>query len=367
MSDLREALSKAMQGKQVENVIDEDESVIDKPNEDELQANADEGMFGESDDSGDGENDKLQASDGDSEDELADRLNDKPETKKDSDAAPAEPKQGDATSKSKDKPPVGWTPENREHWAKLPQGLKEQISKREKEVNQVLQDSSNARRFSQDFSKTIQPFQSLMIAEGATNPIQAVDALLRTAATLKMGSKQQKAERIAQLVRHYSVDIGELDNVLAGGPQQHSQNKPNDIQAEVERLVAQRLAPYEQQQQQQRQQQQQAIQQKAAQGIQAVAQEEFFNDVRLDMADILEVASRRGVQMTAKEAYDRAVQLNPEIQRVVSQRKNQGLQDKRNAASSIRGNRSGVAQDGGDKSLRELLEATWVETSSGRM
>lgn len=367
MSDgLREALSKAMEGKEVENVIDEGDSVIERPTDDEMQANADDGMFGEQSDEGEQSDDGVKASDEDSEDELSERLNDDSKAKKDSGEAP-EGKQGDATNdKAKDKPPVGWTPENREHWAKLPQGLKAQITKREQEVNKVLQESSNARKFTQEFERTIAPYQSMMAAEGATNPVQAVNALLQTAATLSMGSKVQKAERIAQLVRHYSIDIEALDSVLAG-EQVQQKNDPKSIEQEVERLVNQRLAPYQQQQQYAQQQAQQEQRAKAQQAIAEVQQREFFNDVRLDMADLLEVASRRGIQMTAADAYDKAVALNPEIQSVLQSRKQNNLDGKRNAASSIRGNRSGVADAGGSEDLRSLIEASWNQANSGRM
>jgi hypothetical protein len=50
------------------------------------------------------------------------------------------------------------------------------------------------------------------------------------------------------------------------------------------------------------------------------AKAEFLDDVREDMADLLEGAARRGVALTMEEAYDRACHMNPDIRRVLQQR-----------------------------------------------
>jgi len=348
MSELREALEHAMSGKEVENVVTEENSTIDRP---------DTGMMG---DEGK-EADAPQAKE-DGRVELGDENpEEKPKAEatddKDSGEPPAE-KQGDVKSdKTNDKPPVGWTPENREQWAKLPDAVRKQISKREVEVNKLLQDTSNARKFSSDFYQTIDPYKAMMVAEGATTPIHAVQNLLQTAATLKMGNKAQKAERMAQLIRHYDIDISELDNVLSTAPQRQQQQAP-DINQQVEQLVNQRMAPYEQQQRQQ-------TQQRASQALQRVQGAEFFNDVRNDMADLIEVATKNGRQMTAEDAYRKAVHMNPEVQNVLRQRQANGIQQKKLAASSVNGKRGGVADNTGDQSLRDMIEANWSSSARG--
>lgn len=355
-SELRKVIEASMDGKDVENVHKET-SAIERPKAED----DDKGMLG------DGQEMKAEPHDG--EVELGDE-NKQPEEKaeprekpdiegeKSDDQPPAE-KQGDEKlDKSETKAPVGWTPENREQWGKLPASVRQQISKREQEVNKVLQESSGARKFANQFTQTIDPYKQMMINEGASTPIQAIDELLKTAATLTSGNKQQKAQRMGQLIRHYGIDISELDNVLSADP-----NNPTDIESIVEQRVSQRMQPYQQQEQAQRRQQQEAVQQRAAQALAGVQKAEFFNDVKLEMADIIEMASRRGQQITPVEAYQKAVRLNSSVQSVLKQRHEQGLAQKRKAATSIHGNRGGVVNGNPNASLRDELEAQWAEQS----
>jgi len=345
MSDLRKALEQAMSSSGKD--LDEDESedntsVIDPPEDviDDANEPADS-------DSGDGDTEPKTA-----EFDAEDKTGEAPKGK-----------QADTSSKV-EKPPVGWTPESREHWAKLPQNVRQQISKREVEVNKLLQDTADARRLHQEFGRTVEPYRALMASQGVNNPLEAVNGLLETAAALSMGNDNQKAQRLAGLIKHYGIDIETLDSILAGEEPQQRQGNPN---ADIENLINQRLAPYEQDRQRQQQEQQYQVRQRAAISVNQVAQKEFFNDVRMDMADIVEMATKRGQSITMEQAYEKAVQLNPEIQRVVRGRQSsQDIHSKHNAASGIRGNRSGVPDGNGNLDLRSQLEANWNIVSSGR-
>lgn len=290
-----------------------------------------------------------------------------PEEKPSEEAAPEEKPAGDknddqqteqrADSEKTEKPPVGWTPKNREHWAGLPDELKTQISKREREVNQVLQSSASARQLEKAFTQTVEPYRALMASQGTDNPLQAIDGLMKTAATLSMGTQQQKAQRIAELIGHYGIDINTLDSALAGDPAQ--QQAPNQQDA-INQAVNQALSPFINQQNQQRQYEQNQVNTRVQQGIQKVADREFFSDVRLDMADIMEMASRRGQVVTLDQAYDRAVQMNPEISGVVSARNTaESLSGKRKASSSLNGKRGGMASQSKDLSLHDTLDVLW--------
>ena len=272
------------------------------------------------------------------------------------------PKDGDRVSDrptevKAEKPPVGWSPKNREHWATLPNELKEQISKREREVNEVLQNSANARRHEDAFKQTVEPYRALMVAQGVDNPFVAIDGLMKTAATLQMGNQQQKAHRIAELIHHYGVDINALDSVLAGEQVPTQQQDPN---AAIQEAVNRALAPFTQQQQQESQRQEYEMRQRVGQNIQKVADREFFDDLRLDMADIMEMASKRGQVVTLEQAYDRAAALHPEISGVITSRRNSGnLAGKKMAGSSINGRRGGKVEAVKDLSLHDTLSTLW--------
>jgi len=113
------------------------------------------------------------------------------------------------------------------------------------------------------------------------------------------------------------------------------------------------------------------VTQEASKLIKEVEQEEFFEDVREDMADLLEVASRRGIALTAKDAYTRAVAMNPEVSKVMEQRRaaktqNGSIQRAMAASSSVKAQPTAgpPAQSGG--SLKDDLEAAWDKLNNQR-
>lgn len=353
MSELRQALEQAMSSGETDNDDNDDSSVVAAPEGEVTDQLGDEG-----------------GQEKDAPEVTREQTTDAPEieagesTGEETDDQPKEP-QSDPSSKA-DKPPVGWSPEVREHWAKLPENVRKQVSKREAEVNKVLQDTAEARRLHNDFTKTIEPYRALMVAENVQNPMQAVNGLLETAAALSMGTKQQKAQRLAQLIGHYGVDIETLDSVLAG-QQPPQQQQDSQLSPDIEQLINQRLAPYEQERQRRQQEHAYQVKQRAAVSVNEVSQKEFFNDVRMDMADIVELATKRGETITLEQAYDKAVTLNPEIQKVIRTRQSaESMGNRQNAASGINGKRGGVPTGGDNLDLRAQLEQNWNTVATGR-
>ena len=263
------------------------------------------------------------------------------------------------------KPPVDWSPSLREHWGKMAPEVREKIAARERDVAVMLQNTSAERHLAQDFMRRAEPYRALMAAEGVQNPMDAFDGLMKVTAVLAMGAPQQKADRIAGLVKHYGVDIEMLDQALAG-----SLPAPNPQETALQRMLEERMAPVNQLLQRVTQAEQQQGQQLYGQAHQTIEQfgsdgrNEFFEYVRGDMADFLDMAAQRGVSMSLKEAYDRACAINPEIQRVTSTRRQpQSLADKRRAASSVAGRGTDTSQGGGEISLREELESHFGDDS----
>jgi hypothetical protein len=89
--------------------------------------------------------------------------------------------------------------------------------------------------------------------------------------------------------------------------------------------------PTRQQFQQQREMQ---VQQQAVNEVeQFLSQVEFGSDVREDMADVLEMAAKRGQSLTLQQAYERAVAINDNVRSALSQRqKLNGMQQQTQAA-----------------------------------
>jgi hypothetical protein len=148
---------------------------------------------------------------------------------------------------------------------------------------------------------------------------------------------------------------------------------PDDPSSRIDELVNQRLAPYQehlQQMEYQKTQQTQQVQQQATQEVQSFAdsgQAEFLNDVRNDMADMIDAAYRRGVDMPMQEAYQKACAINPQISQIMQQRAKQqqltggknSMNSKRLAASSITGSRVGVNAPNGNLSIRDSISSAW--------
>lgn len=263
------------------------------------------------------------------------------------------------------KAPQSWSPKLREDFAKLPATVQAQINKRETEMTTFLNEGAESRKFGDKMNQTLQPFQSVMAAHGAKDPIQAVQGLMETAAMLQMGTPQQKAEKLADMVQHYGIDIQALDNALSGQPQVSSE------QSALEKMLEAKLAPmntFMNSVQQNQQTSQIEVQQNAQTEVGTFEQKaEFINDVRNDMADLLDMAASRGQDMSLQQAYDKACTLHPEISAVINQRASDELikgnrqnnVNKRYAASSIKGNQVGINTGPVNDSIEAALNDAW--------
>lgn len=220
--------------------------------------------------------------------------------------------------------PASWRPEVREHWAQLPEPVRAEVVRREVEVQRTLQESAEARKSYDAVMRTIQPYEAFIKAENS-NPLQAIDNLMSTAARLRTGTAPELATMVAGIVKQFGVGrfgnafIEQLDAALAG---QQIQADPQQIA--LQQALDQRLAPVQQmltQFQQAQIAQQQRVSQEAQSTVsQFLERAEFGNDVREDMADLLEVAQRRGQPMTLQEAYKKACLANDRVRAVLAQR-----------------------------------------------
>jgi hypothetical protein len=240
-----------------------------------------------------------------------------------------------------EKAPASWRPDVREHWGTLPDPVRAEIQRRETEVARTLQETAEARKTAEAVMKTIEPYQAFIKAENS-NPLQAIDNLMSTAARLRTGTAPELAQLVAGIVNQFGTGrfgngfIEMLDSALAGQtPRQDPQ------QVAIEQVLNQRLAPMQsmltQFQQAQLQQQQQASQAAQTEVSTFLERAEFGNDVREDMADIIEAAQRRGQNMSLQDAYKKACLMNDNVRSVLSQRaKARGAQQTTTAAQRAR-------------------------------
>lgn len=252
------------------------------------------------------------------------------------------------------KAPASWKPEEREAWAALPDVAKAAVIRRERQVDEALRQSTAAREFVGRFVQTIQPYQHFIQAEGS-DPLTAVQNMFRTAGVLQSAPPGQKAAEVARMIQHFGVDIALLDQALTAAVQ--GKQAPAAPQDAIMRHLDQRLQPV--------MQFIERTQGAQAQSEQALAYEvqtewetfaskpenEFAEDLRQDMADLMELAARRGVPMDLQAAYTRATLAHPTISKIVQQRKASAEAAQQTAAA--RRAKEAAASVGSDTPSRE--------------
>jgi ribosomal protein S6 len=265
-----------------------------------------------------------------------------------------------AAEQAEDAPPSSLPPAAREAWAETPQAMRDAIAKREQDYEAGIQKYAAAAKRAEDMDRSLQPYQQFFAMNGGAS--QAIPDILKIATTLQMGTPQQKAAVAAHLIRVFEVGIPDLDNILSGQqPQQTAQ--------------MQQMDPQVAQMQQQLQQQQafiNSLQQKeqgqASYEIDSFKKShEFFDDVALDMADMMDLAANRGQEMTMEEAYERACLLRPDIKTVIDGREaKKRAAEKAKAAVSISGTPSGPGDPTQTaNSLSGDLAAAWDHVAQG--
>lgn len=275
--------------------------------------------------------------------------------------------------------PVSWTPEERQGWEQMSPAHQQAVLRREQEINRTLAQTAEARRFAAEVQQVLQPYLGMIEAEGGT-PVTAIQEVMRTAAALRTAPPLQKAAAVADLVIQFGIDPHQLDAALTSRFQ--GRPAPNDPLAPVMQALDQRLKPvtdFMSTFQQRQQQMQMKTQQEAEAALSEFMNDpknEFAADVADEMADILEMAARRGVQMSLQDAYSRATMLHPSISKILEGRRSaQGAaqqtaaaQRARNAAVSVPGSGapsvSSGDEDVGDD-VRSAIGAA-IKQHSGR-
>lgn len=280
-------------------------------------------------------------------------------------------------SYSVEKAPQSWRPAQKAKWDKLDPEVRQEVIRRERETEQALSSSAQARKVASEFQQAVQPYMARVEAMG-TNPIAAAQQLFRADHILTTAPKAQRAAFMARLIKDYDVDVIELDRELSGAA-------PADpVQSTVDKLLQERLAPFmsivERQRQAELQQTQQAAQTMETQIAAMEDNPKFpdFDEVRADMADIIEIQSKRGVYLSLEQAYTRAVAMNPDVSARVTQRQqaassqaaaqeaNSRAQRALKASSSVSGSPGGTPAGGISANDRRATIAAAFDSAEGR-
>jgi len=272
-----------------------------------------------------------------------------------------------------DRAPSSWKKEAKGDWAAIPLHIRQEVHKRESEINRALAQSAPDRQLAEQFKTTVQPFMARIQSNGI-DPVTAARNLFEADHKLATGHPRDRAQYMAQLIMEYGISVEDLDTALAplmrGGQQPAAPQGGIDpgIQALIQQQLSQALAPI----MQERQQAAERSKQEVEQTIESMAFDPkypFFDDVRVDMADLIDLSARKGIELSLDEAYSRATRMNPntygQLERQTSMsnatQAHQAALRAKNAGSSISGSPAGGGgqNNSGDGSLRGTIEAAF--------
>lgn len=265
-------------------------------------------------------------------------------------------------AKPGDKAPQGWKPDERDAWAKGDVvGIKKGAMRREKEIAATLKETSAARQGWDTIRQIVGPFEAMIRAEGS-DPFRAIHSLLSTSTALRTAPAPRKAEMIASMVKQFlGIDDNgltlldqELAKLRGGGGGEGAQ--PKEFRDPRFDQFMQAL------EQGKSKKQQDALARETENWNKFKESHEFAEDLSESIADLIEIASKRGVDLSYEDAYKRAAMMDDSVRPLYEQRaaaaraaKPGGLDAAKAAASSVRG--SSARMPAKDKAPTTVAEA----------
>lgn len=284
----------------------------------------------------------------------------------------------DETKVAVDKAPQSWRGPQKAKWAAIDPDVKQEIIRRERDITKTLSDSAEARKLSGTVQQLLTPYMPRFQQMNA-HPFHAINELLKADQILSTAPKEQRAQMVAKIIKDYSVDIEALDAALSG------QAQTDPVEARVQTLLKQQLAPFQEfmsHQQRQAQETAKQAEDRMVGELKSMSDDTekypHFNDVKGDMADIYEIQAKKGVYLSLDQVYNRAIAMNPEVSREVATKQadearrkaalesNQRAQKAKGASISPRGVPSSTANGPADATDRRATIAAALESSSGR-
>ena len=278
----------------------------------------------------------------------------------------------DAPSDKWSKAPSSWRGEAKEVWSNLPLNIRQEVTRRERDMNITMQHASQDRKMVGEVQNVIAPHMDRINQYYGGNPMAAVENMMRIEKTLFTASAPEKAQTVADIIKTFKIDVAMLDTLLSGG-----QLDPADRNAlEMNRQLDQRFGQIEQRLQQFAQPQQPDYAPAPVNNeIEAMRMDTksypHFDDLRDDMADIIELADRRGVSISLKDAYTKASVVAGIAQTPSSANAalaaHAAAQKAKNASASVSGSPAGTGKPSSDPAdLRSFISSA-LESSSGRV
>lgn len=247
-----------------------------------------------------------------------------------------------------DNAPASWKGEAKGVWADLPEKARREVIRRERMIERTLHDTAQARQVAEEFIGVANQYDA-RLKDWGTTPVAAFKTFMDADRSLSTGPMSSRAAAIANIIKEYNIDIGALDSALAGA----TPDPLLDVDGRVQALVQQQMAPFREMMATQ----EQAKTQQIVSVIDGMANNPdfpYFEEVREDMADLIEINMRRGVAVSLEDAYKKIVGytgLNSPAQSMESVRKAKA------AAVSVSGSPAAVTAAGNPADLRGTILA----------
>jgi len=246
-----------------------------------------------------------------------------------------------------------WKKEAAEEMSKLPDNVQKYIIERQDQFHKGLEQYKEAANYAKTIDKSIAPYKEYLSQLGVT-PEVAFPNLLKTERTLRIGSPQEKVEMFQKLAHDYGIDLGALANIP------YDANLAQ-LKAQKEWLESQLQASQDFKQSHEDAQLQSVLDDFGS-------QHEFFDDVRLQMADLLD----SGLATDLSDAYAKAIRLNDDVfakaqakQQANSKtaqlsKANQAAQAAKQAAVQVKGSPVGVKNQAAPKSTEDAVRMAFL-------
>lgn len=218
-----------------------------------------------------------------------------------------------------ERPPQSWKKDYHEIWKAADPKLREYAYQREEQMRAGIEPLIPKAKFADEVNKVLEPYMGTLRGLGVSPP-QAIEALIRTDHALRNSSPDERRQLFFRLASQYGVN---LNPVEGEAPQQMQQLPPEvfNLKNELTNLRGEVLSWKEQQERNANEQLQSEINKFSL-------KHEHFEDVREDMAMLLQ----SGRADTMEDAYDKAIRLNPELFDQIQSRK-QAEEAARNSAA----------------------------------
>jgi len=234
------------------------------------------------------------------------------------------------------------------HWNNAPPELLNEFTRREADYEKGVAQYRTQAQQAAEVLDQFKPYEWILRNEGST-PQQAIAPLLQTAAILRTGTPQQKAQSVAQMMQQFGIPMDHIAQMFG------AQTQGQQVADPQYNALAQQVQQLTQHITQSQYQQQQALEGRALSVIQQFAQDpknihfEALQDTMLRLlqapqvlGDTSGLSEREKLQL----AYDTAVRLDPNIaaQSLAQQQAAQAAQVRGQAQNAVQTAKAAAVQ-----------------------